>query len=75
MNKNTVIGSILVVAIMIWWFYTSSNNVAQAKATQKAASADSVAALQTESENGSLLLPKAAPELKAAPVLGGQNLC
>ncbi|MCF0222695.1 MAG: membrane protein insertase YidC [Fibrobacter sp.] len=73
MNKNTVIGSILVVAIMIWWFYTSSNNVAQAKATQKAASADSVAALQTASENGSLLLPKAAPELKAAPVLGGET--
>lgn len=76
MNKNTLVGTILIVAIMIWWFSTNAaNNEASmaARAAQKAA-ADSVAALQAEqsASNGSLVLPVTGnTELKAAPVLGG----
>ena len=76
MNKNTLVGTILIVAIMIWWFSTNAaNNEAAmaARAAQKAA-ADSVAALQAEqsASNGSLVLPVTGnTELKAAPVLGG----
>ena len=33
MNKNTLIGSVLIAAIMIWWFsMTSANNEAAEKA-------------------------------------------
>jgi len=76
MNKNTLVGTILIVAIMIWWFSTNAaNNEAAmaAKAAQKA-SADSVAALQADdgAKAGSLVLPVTGDtELKAAPVLGG----
>ena len=40
MNKNTIIGAILIAAIMIWWMSMSSANsraLAEAKAKEKAA--------------------------------------
>ena len=42
MNKNTIIGSILIAAIVIWWMTTNAANAeaqaaAQAKAKQAAA--------------------------------------
>ena len=76
MNKNTIVGSVLVVAIMIWWFMaTSANNEAAAKAEQaKKAAVKEVAAQVAESsaeaKAGELVLPGAAAELKTAPVLG-----
>lgn len=76
MNKNTVIGSILIVAVMMWWFSSQKDaaEAAQAAALAKKAAADSVAALQADApaNNGSLVLPVTGnTELKAAPVLGG----
>ncbi len=77
MNKNTVIGSILIVAIMIWWMASSAANADAARAAEaaKKAAADSVAALQSKGGNvaNSLVLPVTGnTELKAAPVLGGE---
>ena len=76
MNKNTIVGSILIGAIMIWWFMsTSANNEAAAraeqakKAAEKAAAAQVVDSSEAPSANG-LLLPGSTAEVKAAPVLG-----
>ena len=76
MNKNTIIGSVLIGAIMIWWFaMTSSNNEAAAKAEQAKRAAAKEAAAQVvessaEAKAGELVLPGSTAELKAAPVLG-----
>lgn len=76
MNKNTIIGSVLIGAIMIWWFsMTSANNEAAAKAEQakKAAAKEAAAVVADSAEapsaNG-LVLPGKNPEIQAAPVLG-----
>ncbi|WP_297698063.1 YidC/Oxa1 family insertase periplasmic-domain containing protein [uncultured Fibrobacter sp.] len=76
MNKNTIIGSVLIGAIMIWWFFmNSANNEAaeRAKLAQKAAAKEAAAQVADSAEapsaNG-LVLPGSTAELKAAPVLG-----
>ena len=76
MNKNTLIGSILIGAIMIWWFMTTSaNNEAAEKAklakqaAAKEAAAQVVESAEVPSANG-LVLPGSTAEVKAAPVLG-----
>ena len=71
MNKNTLIGSILMALIVFGWMYMNKpNEEAMAKAKAKKAAAlvqDSVAAAKPA---GNLVLPSnAAPEAKAAPVL------
>ncbi|WP_407457248.1 membrane protein insertase YidC [Fibrobacter sp.] len=80
MNKNTIVGSILIGAIMIWWFMsTSANNEAAAraeqakKAAEKAAAAQVVDSSEAPSANG-LVLPGATAEVKAAPVLGAASV-
>ena len=73
MNKNTIIGSILIAIIVIWWMAVNNAN-AEAQAAARAAKAKATAAqVSKDSANaaGSLVLPKKTPELKAAPVLGG----
>ena len=72
MNKNTIIGSILMAVIVIWWMTMNSAN-AEAQAKAKAEAQAKAAAAQVESaQNGAseLVLPAAAPEEKAPPVLG-----
>ena len=76
MNKNTLIGSILIGAIMIWWFMTTSaNNEAAEKAklakqaAAKETAAQVVESAEAPSANG-LVLPGSTAEVKAAPVLG-----
>ncbi len=80
MNKNTIVGSILIGAIMIWWFMsTSANNEAAARAEQakKAAAKEAAAQVADSAEapsaNG-LLLPGSTAEVKAAPVLGASSV-
>jgi len=49
MNKNSLIGSILIAAIVIWWMTMSSNNAkqqAEAQAKEKEAAAAMEAALR-----------------------------
>lgn len=72
MNKNTIIGSILIAVIVIWWMSVNSAN-AEAQQAARAAAAKEAAAKQVEAKDSAseLVLPKKAPELKAAPVLGG----
>ena len=76
MNKNTLIGSILIGAIMIWWFMTTSaNNEAaeKAKLAKKAAAKEAAAQVADSAEAPSasgLVLPGSTAEVKAAPVLG-----
>lgn len=76
MNKNTLIGSILIGAIMIWWFMTTSaNNEAaeKAKLAKQAAAKEAAAQVVDSAEApaaGGLVLPGANAEVKAAPVLG-----
>lgn len=73
MNKNSLIGTILIVAIMIWWFSTNAANADAARAAEmaKKAAADSLAraAAAEQAPAGSLTLPGAV-DTKAAPVLG-----
>ena len=76
MNKNTLIGSVLIAAIMIWWFsMTSANNEAAEKAqlakqaAAKEAAAQVADSAEAPSANG-LVLPGSTAEVKAAPVLG-----
>ena len=76
MNKNTIIGSVLIGAIMIWWFFmNSANNEAaeKAKLAQKAAAKEAAVQVADSAEapsaNG-LVLPGSTAEVKAAPVLG-----
>lgn len=71
MNKNTLIGSVLIAAIMIWWFsMTSANNEAHEQAKKKQVKQQS--ALTQDSTKSGLLLPNSVAELKAAPVLGAE---
>ena len=74
MNKNTIIGAILIAAIMIWWMSMSSANskaLAEAKAKEKAA-AEAVVKDADASKTPELVLPAAegAVATEAAPVLG-----
>ena len=71
MNKNSLIGSILIAAIVIWWMTMSSNNAkqqAEAQAKEKEAAAAMEAARADSADQ--LVLGDKTPELKAAPVLG-----
>ena len=75
MNKNSLIGSILIAAIVIWWMTMSSNNAkqqAEAQAKEKEAAAVMEAARADSADQ--LVLGDKTPELKAAPVLGDDNL-
>ena len=76
MNKNTIIGSVLIGAIMIWWFFmNSANNEAaeKAKLAQKVAAKEAAVQVADSAEapsaNG-LVLPGSTAEVKTAPVLG-----
>ena len=70
MNKNTLIGSILIGVIVIWWMTMSSNNAKQqAEAQAKEKEAATVQTARADSAD-QLVLDDKAPELKAAPVLG-----
>ncbi len=77
MNKNTIVGSVLIGAIMIWWFMTTSanNEAAERARLAKKAAAKEVSAqvekggAEAPSASG-LLLPGATAEIKASPVLG-----
>ena len=79
MNKNTIIGSVLIGAIMIWWFMTTNaNNEAaeKAKLAKKAAAKEMSAQVVDSAEApaaGGLVLPGSTAEVKAAPVLGAAN--
>ena len=71
MNKNSLIGSILIAAIVIWWMTMSSNNAkqqAEAQAKEKEAAAAMEAARADSADQ--LVLGDKTPELKATPVLG-----
>ena len=71
MNKNTIIGSILIAAIVIWWMTTNASNAEAQAAAQAKAKQAAVAEVQKDSSVASeLVLPTKTPELKAAPVLG-----
>lgn len=75
MNKNSLIGSILIAAIVIWWMTMSSNNAkqqAEAQAKEKEAAAAMEAARADSADQ--LVLGDKTPELKAAPVLGDSEL-
>ncbi len=73
MNKNTVIGSILIVAIMIWWFATSAANNEAAQAAKAKAAAEAKAAAAEQAPASDLVLPVTGnTELKTTPVLGGE---
>ena len=75
MNKNSLIGSILIAAIVIWWMTMSSNNAkqqAEAQAKEKEAAAAMEAARADSADQ--LVLGDKTPELKAAPVLGDDSL-
>ena len=72
MNKNTVIGSILMALIVFGWMYMNTpNEEAQAKAKAKKAAAAIVQdTAQAAKSAGNLVLPSNdAPEAKSAPVL------
>ena len=72
MNKNTLIGSILIGIIVIWWMTMSTNNAkqqAEAQAIEKEAAAAQTARADSADQ---LVLDDKAPELKAAPVLGDE---
>ncbi len=72
MNKNTLIGSILIGIIVIWWMTMSTNNAkqqAEAQAIEKEAAAAQAARADSADQ---LVLDDKAPELKAAPVLGDE---
>ena len=72
MNKNTIIGSILIAIIVIWWMAVNNANAeAQAAARAKAKATAAQASKDSASAAGALVLPKKTPEIKAAPVLGG----
>ena len=70
MNKNTIIGSILMAVIVIWWM--SSNNAAAEAQARVKAEAEKAAAVQAAdtSKPSELVLPVNKPEEKAPPVLG-----
>ena len=71
MNKNTLIGSILIAVIVIWWMAVNNAN-AEAQAAARAAQAKAKAETQVAADSAkSLVIPSKTPEIKAAPVLGG----
>ena len=72
MNKNTIIGSILMAVIVIWWMTMNSANAeAQAKAQAEAQAKQAAAQVENAQSGASeLVLPANAPEEKAPPVLG-----
>lgn len=75
MNKNTLIGSILIAVIVIWWMMTNAEN-AEAQAAAKAKSQEAVAAKVSDADSSAaseLVLPTKVPEMKAAPILGGDT--
>ena len=72
MNKNTIIGSILMAVIVIWWMAMNSAN-AEAQAQAKAEAQAKLAAAKAENAQeapSELVLPVNAPEVKEPPVLG-----
>ena len=73
MNKNTLIGSILIAVIVIWWMAVNNAN-AEAQAAARAAAKAKVTAAQVSKDSANaLVVPKKTPEIKAAPVLGGSD--
>ena len=72
MNKNTIIGSILMAVIVIWWMTMNSANAKAEAEAQAAAQAKQAAAQVENAQSGAseLVLPANAPEEKAPPVLG-----
>ena len=76
MNKNTIIGSILIAIIVIWWMAVNNANAeaqAAARAAKAKATAEKQAAADSAKASNSLVLPQKTPEIKAAPVLGGTD--
>ena len=76
MNKNTIIGSILIAIIVIWWMAVNNANAeaqAAARAAKAKATAEKQAAADSAKASNSLVLPQKMPEIKAAPVLGGTD--
>lgn len=71
MNKNTIIGSILIAVIVIWWMAVNNANAEAQAAARAKAKATAAQVSKDSSAAGSLVVPKKTPELKAAPVLGG----
>jgi YidC/Oxa1 family membrane protein insertase len=73
MNKNTLIGSILIAVIVIWWMAVNNAN-AEAQAAARAAQAKAKTEKQVAADSAkSLVIPSKTPEIKAAPVLGGTD--
>ena len=73
MNKNTIIGSILMAVIVIWWMTMNSANAeAQAKAKAEAQAKQAAAQVENAKQGlgSELVLPASEPEEKAPPVLG-----
>lgn len=73
MNKNTIIGSIFIAIIVIWWMASNSAQ-AEAQAAAKAKAKEAAAAQAAEAAKNApaaseLVLPVKEPEIKAAPVL------
>ena len=75
MNKNTLIGSILMALIVFGWMYMNKpNEEAMAKAKAKKAAALVQDSAQAAKPAGNLVLPSnVAPEEKAAPVLSADS--
>ena len=73
MNKNTLIGSILIAIIVIWWMAVNNANAEAQAAARAAAKAKATAAQVSKDSANTLVVPKKAPEIKAAPVLGGTD--
>ena len=70
MNKNTIIGSILMAIIVIWWM-SSNNDAAEAQAPAQAEAKNAAAAhVADTSKPSELVLPVNEPAAKEPPVLG-----
>ncbi|WP_407441416.1 membrane protein insertase YidC [Fibrobacter sp.] len=74
MNKNTIIGSIFIAIIVIWWMASNSAQ-AEAQAAAKAKAKEAAAAQAAEASKNApaaseLVLPVDSPAVKAPPVLG-----
>jgi membrane protein insertase, YidC/Oxa1 family, C-terminal domain len=73
MNKNTIIGSILIAVIVIWWMAVNNATAEAQAAARAAAKAKATAAQVSKDSANALVVPKKTPEIKAAPVLGGSD--
>ena len=73
MNKNTIIGSILIAVIVIWWMAVNNANAEAQAAARAKVKATAAQVSKDSSAAGSLVVPKKTPELKAAPVLGSDE--